>query len=220
MLKHDAQPDRPVSFGYKCSWLAIKSEHPLDVIDALDLLHVRRASWKAGIEAAYAGAVFISPPIDSWILVVSGDLPWPGGERHGDPCTPLLVHLGQRFPEVQFFATHRVVETHAWARVVNGAIQRQYAYSGESGEILWDYGSPTWEEVELLRKQQESLQSVWEPDDDDEDDVIDEVRSDTPFLMPRESDVMHMAALWSVDPSQLEERDLGKSLGYLGEFRQ
>ena len=113
-----------------------------------------------------------------------------------------------------------MVETHAWARVVNGAIQRQYAYSGESGEILWDYGSPTGEEVELLRKQEESLQSLWEPDDDDADDVIDEVTSDTPFLMPRESDVMHMAALWSIDPSQLEERDLGKSLGYLGEFRQ
>ncbi len=215
MMNASEKPDQPISFGYKCSWLAIKSEHPLDVVAALALRHVRLANWKSGIEAAYAGEVFISPPLDGWILAVSRNFPWPGGAQFGDPCTPFLRPLAHLFPEVQFLATHRVVETHAWARLVNGTILRQYAYSGESGEILWNVGTPTDEEVALLLKQEDRLRAFWGPEDVD---AI--VTGDEPFLMPSESDVMRMAAVWSIDPSQLRDRNLGLSVGHVGAFDQ
>ncbi len=208
-------PDQPISFGYKCSWIAITAGDPQDVIAALELRQVRRSNWKAGIDAAYAGEVFIAPPLNGWVLAVSWSLPWPGGTRFGDPCTPFLRQLAHTFPEVQFFATHRIVETHAWARLVNGMIVRQYAYSGESGEILWNVGTPTAEEHALLQEQEEWIHSFGEPEHAD-----DSLTDDEPYLMPSESDVMRMAALWSIDPSQLSKRDLGISLGHVGVFEQ
>ncbi len=215
MMNDHIYPDQPISFGYKCSWLAIKADDPQDVIKALALRHVRRSNWKAGIDAAYAGEVFIAPPLDGWILAVSGTFPWPGGPRFGDPCTPFLRQLAHAFPEVQFFATHRIVETHAWARLVNGMIIRQYAYSGESGEILWDVGIPTAEEDLLLQKQEEWIRSFGEAEH-----VDDIVTDDSVYLMPSESDVMRIAAAWSIDPSQLSERNLGTSIGHVGAFEQ
>jgi hypothetical protein len=215
MINDHIYPDQPISFGYKCSWLAIKADDPQDVIKVLGLRNVRRSNWKAGIDAAYAGEVFIAPPLDGWILALSWNFPWPGGVRLGDPCTPFLLQLAYTFSEVQFFATHRIVETHAWARLVDGMIVRQYAYSGESAEILWNVGTPTAEERVLLQEQEEWIQSFGEPEHDD-----DIVSDDQVHLMPSESDVMRIAAVWSIDPSQLSERGLGTSLGHVGALDQ
>jgi hypothetical protein len=57
------QADSPVPFGYKCAWLAIRTENSQAVVHALGLQNVRKSGWQSGIDAAYSGDVFVTPPI-------------------------------------------------------------------------------------------------------------------------------------------------------------
>jgi hypothetical protein len=68
-------PGGAVAFGYKCSWLAIRDASPERVIAAVPVRHGRPTSWGDGIAAAYRGDVFVTPPLDRWVLVVSTALP-------------------------------------------------------------------------------------------------------------------------------------------------
>ncbi len=214
-MNHTVEADAPVPFGYKCSWLAIRSPDPQQVIVALDLVDTRPSSWQAGVEAAYHGNVFVTPVVRGWVLVVSMNLPWPERDDHPDACTDFLLSLGRHFPDVQFFATHRVVETHAWARVANGVIVRQYACSGEQGEVHWDYGVETAEETRLRLQQEDYFKSF----DAEEQAEWEAEESAITTFMPSESDVMHIASLWSIDPTALDTLDLEPSFGYVGVFR-
>jgi len=190
-----SKPDKPVPFGCKIAWLAIRSESPREVADALGLVKIRDSSWSDGLQAAGRGDVFVSPPVHGWVLAVSTSLPDAGDERSTDRCTPLLARLGKRFPDVQYFATHRVVEYHAWARVKNGAVDRQFAYLGERGEVSWNSGPQTPEEVRLGFK--------FNPEKG-------------PY--PDEEDVLHLAEAWSVNPGKLDALGLPPSLGLAGRF--
>jgi hypothetical protein len=60
-MSHLAEADDPVPFGYKCSWLVIRSTDPQQVIDALGLVDTHPSGWHDGIEAAYSGNVFVTP---------------------------------------------------------------------------------------------------------------------------------------------------------------
>lgn len=61
----------------------------------------------------------------------------------------LLERLAAEFEEVQFFATHRVTEHHAWLRYQKGALVRDYCYSGDQGAVERDAGTLTPEEQAL-----------------------------------------------------------------------
>ena len=67
-------PDTPVSFGYKCQWLAVKTDNQEEVVKVLGLVNPRKSNWEDGIKMAYSGKIFVTPQIDSWILVVSSDM--------------------------------------------------------------------------------------------------------------------------------------------------
>jgi hypothetical protein len=43
------QPVRPVAFGYKMSWITVRSEMIQEVVESLRLLHARPANWQEGI---------------------------------------------------------------------------------------------------------------------------------------------------------------------------
>jgi hypothetical protein len=146
-----------MSFGYKTAWIAARSTDAARVIRALDLRGTAPSTGEAGVDASYedhdAGygrKVFVTRPIDGWTLAVST-----GFFRHADDNPPsfgdwiarLSAELGC---EVQYFSTHRVVETHCWARAVDGELQRAYGYSGASGEVMVDFGEKTEEEAEDL----------------------------------------------------------------------
>ena len=137
------EPDDPVPFGYKCAWLAIQSEDPAAVVDALKLLQVRKCSWKLGIEAAYQHEVFVGPPVRGWVLVASSSLPDISEKGREDRLSSLVRALGKDFPEVQYFGTHRVVEYHGWLRATKGEIVRRYDHLGERGETLCNEGNLT-----------------------------------------------------------------------------
>jgi len=187
----DAEPDNPVSFGYKCSWLAIRSEDADAVVGAIGLKDVRKCGWKEGIDSAYRDRVFVAPAINGWVLVVGFSLPEVVAAGKLDQLSELLQELGRKFSDVQYFGTHRVVGYQAWARAVNGKITRCYAFLGESGETLRNEGRPTDEETKLGL-------------------VFDESN------FPDESDVMNLAGAWSINPTTLEEMQVEKRVGHLG----
>jgi hypothetical protein len=70
--------DLPISFGYKISWIAVRSSSGREVADFLGLKKVAPCSWKQGLEWAHESkGVFVSPALDGWTLAV-GRLPEAG----------------------------------------------------------------------------------------------------------------------------------------------
>lgn len=205
-VRIDCTPDAPVSFGYKMAWLAIKTETPERVLDLLDIQNVQPANWQTGITAAYNGHTFISPPVSGWVFVVTRKLPEPGG--HSD-CEwgVLLRRLSERLGEVQYFGTHRVVEYHAWARFIEGAEVRTFAFLGERAEVLADRGEKSAGECELgydyfvTNAPEAESDSYWERED---------------LCFPTEDHVMEVAGKWSINPDTLEDLGLPLSAGWIG----
>ena len=195
--KKEAPPpeqDRPQGFGSRTLWLAFRGATPQAVAKALDLREVAPLSWVAGVAGAYAGRVFVTPPVDGWVLATSTRLPDVGGGQHADGATSLLTRLSHQFDEVQYFGTHQDIGWLAWARFVNGAPTRKFAYLAAQGAILWDEGALTNEEHALGL-----------------DFGAKAVRDGA---VPDERDVFALAARWSVDPSTLGQRlEPGTGLG-------
>jgi hypothetical protein len=177
-------PDWPIPFGYKCAWYAIRSDDPKAVAGELNLRGQKASSWQKGIEQAYDGSIFVSPSVQGWVFAVGRSL-FPGNSISNAISSP-LQKLSRTFGTACFFATHRVVETHIWAKAVNGRIVRAYGYSGESDEILWQEGEPTEEEAALVE----------------------------PF--PDEETVMDMARRWSLSPTDLPLPASQPGLGIVG----
>ncbi|MCZ8521780.1 hypothetical protein [Paenibacillus sp. KR2-11] len=184
----DASPDVPVPFGYKSQWYAVRSTDTQAVAEAFDLREALPCNWNSGLRRAsdFTG-VFVTPPLRGWILVVGWSLPdlsSPQGEPYS--VTSLLQRLSRDFGEAHYYATHRVVEYHAWAQATGGELVRGYAYAGESEETVLDIGERTAEERELGLSYGSSLEEGEEDDD---------VR-----MRPTEEDVVRLAGLWSVNP--------------------
>lgn len=214
-MNRQIEVDNPVSFGYKCAWLAIRTLDIQDVIAKLRLTDVYPSTWKKGIEDAYQGRVFITPIIKEWALVVSTNLPWPDPRDNDDACTHLLLHLGLFFPEVQYFSTHRVVNAHAWARVVDGKIVRQYAYIGDQGVVYWNKGVETPEEVQMRIEQEEEDRRYAEEESEEWED-----ETGIGYFIPREGTVMRMASIWSINPTTISSLNISSSYGYVGTFKE
>ncbi|CAM3917809.1 hypothetical protein KIPE111705_31525 [Kibdelosporangium persicum] len=170
-----------VSFGYKATWLAVR-DRPADVVaDALRMPERGTVGWQDGVEAAYQGSVLLTPPVDGWTLVLSRPgpiLPDPSADGFGEWFAKVSVELGT----VRSFVTHRVVEIHGWARADQGRVERVYCYLGESGEVTTDVGPRTDEELELGIGDRDGI--------------------------PTEEDVIRLAGLCSVNPAELDGRDV------------
>lgn len=191
------KPDEPVSFGYKIAWLAVHTDSPEKVARVIGLNNSHPVNWSTGISAAYEDKVFITPQLGSWVLVVSTDLPDSGDAYHRDRLTPWLKSIASRFSEVQYFGTHRVVGYQAWARFVEGALVRKYAFIGDQGLVQWNEGQLTAEE--------KSLGLVPSNDPEAED-----------AFFPDEEDVTRLAGAWSIDPTTLGDTHWPDGIGILG----
>lgn len=203
-LKIDETPDSPSSFGYKMSWLAIRTESPKQVVDLLPIDSRQRANWRSGIASAYNGRTFVSPPVDGWVFVVSHRLPQLGSDVDPNAWSRLMQSLAACFDDVQYFGTHRVVEFHAWARFLNGKEQRAYAYLGERGEMLVNRGEQTAGEREP--GYEFSDESLSELDESELENVS----------IPDEDDVMEVAGKWSINPLTLDDRQSPVGVGWVG----
>jgi hypothetical protein len=178
------------AFGPKQAWLAIRGgDVPADaVMGALGVRDLGEVDWRLGLDLAYVNddRVVVTPPLAgaggrAWVLVVGR---WLLGPAAVD-VAGLSAKLGT---EVQFFATHRVIEFHRWERAVDGETVRAFTYIGTSGEVTRWEGTPDATERAMR------LPETRTGPDDDLDIVVDE------------SDVLRLAGAWSVDPSTLGDR--------------
>ncbi len=189
MATRPPKADKPRSFGYKCAWYALRTNDADALVAALKLKGVAVSTWAKGIEAAYADKVFVTPPLGEWILAAGRCLFYEGDSPKS--VLPVLAKLSKRFGEAQYFCTYRVPEAHCWAVARSGKLVRAFGYIGERGEITWNEGKPTKAELALGKG------------------LLD-------FPGPDESQVMEVAAAWSVNPCDLETNFTEPGLGRLG----
>jgi len=207
---YDLVPDKPCSFGYKMSWIAIKTQDVHKVLATLDLSHVVSSNWQSGIGTVYhedlgENRIFVSPPVKGWVFVVGLALPHPLGARFVDKWTPLIEGLAAEFQEVQYYFTYPLIDFYAWARVLKGRISRAFAISDEG--VIVKRGRISAGEKSLALKMFE-LRGVRDLEGDAGGEIV---------LYPTETHVMRLAGLWGLDPTQLAESGAEPGLGYIGQ---
>ncbi len=202
------EPDRPVAFGYRMSWLAIRTRDVAAVIDALRLHAPQAANWRTGLGSVYdrtlgEGHVFVSPPVNGWTFVVGLPLPAPVSRRFVDKATPLLLELGRSFVEVQYFSSMPAIDYFAWARMIDGRVVRAFAIGDEG--VIWNKGRPSKEEKSMglklfefrgVRGRKGDVGGAME-------------------LYPTQDHLMGLAAKWSIDPTALDGQVADTGLGFI-----
>lgn len=193
-------PDTPISFGYKMNWLAIKNTDAKLVADELAAdKKVYVTNWHKGVEGAYAGATFVSPPVDGWVLVVNPGFVDPTANYDKEA----LVRLSQKFDEVHLYGTHRVSSAAVWTKFTYGIMLR--AVSIGDYELYTEVGTATSEELQLI-EEAKATRSAEDIEHLDEQTYI--------TLLTDEEWVMKLAAMWSINPTALDER-IEEGLGYI-----
>jgi hypothetical protein len=203
----DDTPDSPSMFGYKISWLAVPSEdiervfRVLEQADArFDGRELRRCNWRSGLARIFANfrnpEVFISPPVDGWILVANWQ---PSDETSLDSFKPILERLSAEFGRAFLFGSHRVVSFVMWAVAEDGELKRGLVES--DGTTYVDVGERLSAEEDLGLLSYDELDELLETaaDQGDEDALYSRLAD--------ERTVLDLAALWSIDPSTLDERN-------------
>ena len=236
MTAFDQRPDAPEAFGYKTFWFAIRTADSAAVVDALDFGPATPANWASGIAATYGeddpqmpeSWVFVSPPVDGWVLVTGARLPYPVAiDEHpeiGRKFDTVFARLMARFADVQFFGSYRVADLVTWARARGGQPERIFCYA--DGGVLTNFGEQTAEEAQLRfldlsglspEEASDKIFSIAEERGLDEErliasgvsprDALARVEETGRDPFPDESDAVDLAARWSLDPTQLSAQD-------------
>ncbi|MEU4159151.1 hypothetical protein [Actinoplanes sp. NPDC026670] len=184
-----------MGFGYKTSWLAVRDRAPVEVADALELHNREAVDWETGTGRAYKHGVFAAGPVSGWTFAHSR-IHLPVGFDASMPQFPgWLTELSRRLGEVQFFTSDRVVSQYGWARADGGHLSRAYCFS--EGEVALFIGAPTPDEVELNLGTRNSDETSDEWSDGDWEAWF--------ATVPYESEILTMAARWSLDPTTIDE---------------
>lgn len=208
-IVYDRVPDRPVAFGYKMSWIAVRASEPRAVAEALGLDALEPANWRTGIGTVYddelgESRIYVSPSVDGWIFVAGLALPPPVGPRFVDKCQPLLGGLSERFGEAQYYLSYPLIDFYGWVRASGGRVVRAFAMGDEG--LIWNQGRTTREERALGLKLFE-MRGVARRQGDAGAELI---------LYPTEDHVMQLARSWSLDPTTLAEHTSQPGLGLIG----
>ncbi|WP_204300972.1 hypothetical protein [Actinoplanes campanulatus] len=179
--------DVMAGFGGKQAWLAVAGGDPEAVLAALGLRDLGPVPWRSGLDLAHLtdDRVAVTPPLPGardtrWVLAVGRRL------MGSDPdVVALSAELGT---EVQFFATHRVTESHRWRRAVKGDLLRAFGYVGHTGEVTSWFGVPDPAERDA------GLPGKLDPE---------------ASVLVAERDVFRVAGAWSIDPTTLSGRAPG-----------
>lgn len=200
------EADLPCAFGYKMSWVAVKTRDTARLIETLELEDARTVNWSYGIGTVYSDRiglkhVFVTPPVDGWSLIVGLSLPHPMGSAFEDHCSPFLIKLSREFGLVQYFVSLPELDYYGWVVLRDGQIKRGFA-CGPDGAV-WNRGHVSADERSVGMAIFD-IRIVGDPGDD----------GDAP--MPREEHVLELARRWSLDPTRLDTRDdLEAGVGYL-----
>lgn len=181
-------------------WLAVQTDNPHAVRAALRLHNAARCSIEDGLHEARESRLFISPPVDGWVLVFGARLPDPAEDV--DACFHFLSAVSRKLGHVQFFSAHRALGHHAWARLEAGRVRRAYAWAGQT---LWNQGLPTAAEVSL------GLRCAAYGEDGGDDFLPGESSAWNTERVPQ------LAARWSLDPALLDERLSRSDFGIAGD---
>ena len=169
---------------------------------ALGLRNTAACSWEEGLAHARDRRLFISPPVGEWVLVVGAGLPDPSEDV--DVCFHFLSALSRKLGHVQFFSADRILQHHAWARIEDGRVCRAYAWDGQT---RWNQGRLTLTEMDLNLTCFAYGESGARTDFSQSDPVA--LNTDK---------VARLAARWSVDPADVNERQLKTGHGITGDF--
>jgi hypothetical protein len=178
-------------------WLAIRSRSLGAVQVALELDNPKPCSWSEGLSSDRQ--LFISPPLQGWILVVGAGLPDPSDDV--DECFRFLMELSRRLGHVQLFKADSTLHHHAWARVEAGRVVRAYAWAGRT---VWNQGMKTGVERELGLKcfgYGEQISAPWGVND---------------LMAANVERVQSLAARWSLNPAAIDARFVERSRGIAG----
>jgi hypothetical protein len=186
--------------GLPNRWLAIRSGNPYVVQAALGLYKPTPCSWEEGLCAASEQKLFISPPVNGWVLVFGSSLPDPADDV--DKCFKFVLEVTRKLGQVQFFSYNRVVSYHAWVQADQGRILRAYSWAGKT---LWNQGTPTRAESEL------GLVCY-----DYSETAPRQAFSQHDPLATNTDRVSLLAARWSIDPAAIDARTLRQSHGITG----
>lgn len=194
----DAEPDAPVSFGYKTCWIAVRHTNPADVFQALNKhygmqINPLAANWVSGLRAANQGdASFITPPIGDWILIVNPHF----RDISEDRTRHLMQTLSAQFGEAQFFGNHRVSGYGAFGLYRQGVCVR--ALSIADLETLLREGDVSDAEKQIIKREHEQ----------NPDQVPYFLENNNESIFGDEACIMEMAAQWSLNPQTLSDMHL------------
>lgn len=212
--EHSSDPRRsasgfPVSASYRSlffeqpsRWIAIRTRNLVAVQTALGLNNPTPCSWTEGISRVHDHKLFVSPPVNGWTIVVGPRLP--DASEDVDACFRFLLRLSRELGEVQFFSLNRVVGHHAWARFERGRAIRGYAWAGET---LWNQGPATWAERKLGLKCYDYFELPARPHFAEQE-----------HMRVNTERVTLLAAIWSVDPTSVDDSTLTDALGIAGDL--
>jgi hypothetical protein len=192
-------PAQPTWVRRPPCWLAIKNRNVLAVQSSLGLHNPKPCSWSEGL--AGEQKLFIAPPVKGWILVIGSGLPDPSEDV--DACFRFLLDLSRKLGHVQFFSASQVLQQHAWVRLEAGRVLRAYAWAGKT---IWKQGLRTAAELELGMKCLDYAQSV-----EGASFALSEVMAANADKVPL------LAARWSLDPAEIDERFFEHERGIAGE---
>lgn len=182
-------------------WLAIKNRNLLAVQSALALHNPKPCSWAEGLSDEGEQKLFISPPISGWTLVLGSALPDPVDDV--DACFRFMLALSRKLGHVQFFHANVILNHHAWVQAEGGRIVRGYAWAGQT---LWAQGPMTHAEADLGMHCYEYA------------DPSDVPTYGVPEFSASNADKVHLlAARWSVDPEDIDDRFIEQEWGIVGE---
>ncbi len=181
-------------------WLAIRNSDLSSVQTALSLVNPEPCSLSQGLAANGLQKLFVSPPIAGWILVVGSALPDTSDDV--DLCFRFLTKLSAKLGHVQYFKINSALNHHAWVKAECGGIVRGYAWAGKT---LWNQGEMTQSEKSLRIK----CYDYCEKPEFSMFDILDNSSSNS-------EKVHQLAALWSINPDNIDERFIEQRIGVVG----
>ncbi len=190
----------PSVFRRPRTWLAVRSRNPEDVARSMGLGDLHPCACAEALADPDAGRLFVSPPVNGWVVVMGGPLPDPSEDI--DACYRFLADMSGRLGHLQFFHGNPALGHHAWARLIERKVIRAYAWTGETA---WNQGKPTRAEQKtgmccfdyLAAGDEESYQQ-WE--------IVGANVDRLPVL----------ASIWSVDPVVFEDAAMRLKPGWAG----
>lgn len=209
-------PDVPQPFGFKSTWLAVRTENTKAVFDAMGLSRETISNWDTGIKFSYNRdipktliPVFVTPSVNGWVFVLTGLGIGSDSAENTAKLEALLSQLSQQFGEAQYFGSYRVVGYVAWYRAIDGEITRGFSFA--DGTLFANVGQTLQSEIDagLFDMTEMNEEALWE--------AMLKAEEESQIYYFNEEQPMKIAERWSVNPLYLKDIDgLGSATGLAG----